>query len=316
MGKSDYSIEDLYKDIIKINNYFFEKKLKDGGTVLIVNEPIHDYCHYENNSGSGKCDGYYQMASSGVIHLLKNLKNNHKLEDDKLAEYAILWLNYKLNIFQKTKGTKLNDFYTNYIETNNDYNKEINGNDGLTYKDIINKKKDLMDMDIKEISHFNYPFSLLCYLYSMVYDAYTYCKFYSGFAKDLADSFIIRNKLPNNKEGSSYRKLLSTLSDDYNKLKDIYNRKKSCDFPSIPKIEYQKRPVVDSEQILGHTSEVTSSNSSILSTLIPGLSTFSVIPVFLGIAYKYSLFGVDKLFQRQYLRTKLKKVKKKMKLNI
>ncbi|SCL89167.1 Plasmodium variant antigen protein Cir/Yir/Bir, putative [Plasmodium chabaudi chabaudi] len=37
--------------------------------------------------------------------------------------------------------------------------------------------------------------------------------------------------------------------------------------------------------------------SSILNTLISGLSIFSVIPAFLGIAYKYSLFGIDKLFQ-------------------
>ncbi|CAD2112232.1 CIR protein PIR protein [Plasmodium vinckei] len=69
--------------------------------------------------------------------------------------------------------------------------------------------------------------------------------------------------------------------------------------------------------LLGHVSnsvsvsEFTPSNSSTSSKLIPVLSIFVVIPIFLGIAYKYSLFGVDKLFQRQYLRKKLKKVKKK-----
>ncbi|CAD2086703.1 CIR protein PIR protein [Plasmodium vinckei lentum] len=69
--------------------------------------------------------------------------------------------------------------------------------------------------------------------------------------------------------------------------------------------------------LLGHVgnsvtvSEFTSSNSSTSSKLIPVLSIFVVIPIFFGIAYKYSLFGVDKLFQRQYLRGKLKKNKKK-----
>ncbi|CAD2083964.1 CIR protein PIR protein [Plasmodium vinckei brucechwatti] len=324
MANPNYSIEGLYNDIITINGYFSEDK-KGQLTVNTKYGSIHDYCHYENNSG--KCNNYFEMASSGVIHLLKKLKDTHKLEDDKLAEYAILWLSYKLNQHSnhKNKSANLNDFYTKYIETNNDYNKKINGDGSPTYKEIINKKKDLMN--IKEIFHFDTPFSWLCYLYTMTKSEYWYCDFYLQHANSFADSFKLRYDKPNNKEGSSYRKLLSTISNDYGNLK-----KRCKKFPPLPELTPQKRPEEnlaqnpveipvknsgkDSGQILGHTSEATSSSSSILSTLIPGLSTFSVIPVFLGIAYKYSLFGIDKLFQRQYLRTKLKKVKKKMKLNI
>ncbi|CAD2106463.1 PIR protein CIR protein [Plasmodium vinckei brucechwatti] len=311
MANSDYSIEDLYGDINKIDDYFFENQ-NGRLTVQRKHGSIHEYCHYGNNSGQGKCDGYFQMASSGVIHLLKKLKNTHRLEYDKLAEYAILWLSYKLNIFQKTKGTKLNDFYTKYIKTNNDYNKKIkdNDSDSLTYMEIIDRNKDLMN--IKEISKFNNPFHILIYLYSMVYDEIALCNHYLPYAKTFANEFEKLNKDSNNIEKSLYNRMLSTLSYDYNKLKNIYGNKKCTGFPSLPELTPQKMDA----QPTALSSDVISSSSSISTTLIPSLSIFSIIPVFLGISYKYSLFGVDKLFQRQYIRKKLKKVKKKLKLNI
>ncbi|SCL84051.1 Plasmodium variant antigen protein Cir/Yir/Bir, putative, partial [Plasmodium chabaudi adami] len=74
-------------------------------------------------------------------------------------------------------------------------------------------------------------------------------------------------------------------------------------------------PAEGSEKLSAHTTalnpEATSSGSSIASKLIPALLIFA-IPLFLGIAYKYSLFGFDKRVQRQNLREKLKKIKKKM----
>ncbi|CAD2105466.1 PIR protein CIR protein [Plasmodium vinckei petteri] len=323
METSDDSIKDVYKDINKIDNYFYETN--DGN--LKVQEKhgsIHEYCHYGDTSGN--CNGYFEMTSSGVIHLLKMLKDNHKLEDDQLAEYAILWLIYKLNVQEKNGDMNLNNFYTNYIVKNKCYNDKIKDDPSLTYMKIIDKIKDLMN--IEEISKFNGPFSKLLYLYDMDYYDYEVCNRKSVYAKSFASEFENFNNDSNNIEGSLYNKMISTLSDDYNELKKIYHNKNCTSFPPLPEIEPKKNIAQNivgdrvedsgkgSEQILGHTSEVTSSSSSISNTLIPGLSVVSVIPVFLGIAYKYSLFGIDKLFQRQYLRTKLKNVKKKMKLNI
>ncbi|CAD2084066.1 CIR protein PIR protein [Plasmodium vinckei lentum] len=319
---ANYNINDVYKDINTINNYFSEEKV-GGSTIQRTNPIINKYCHYGNTSGNGNCRDYIQRASSGVIYLLKTLKDNYNLEYDKLAEYAILWLRYKLNQTAPYHNTKLNDFYTNHIEKNNDYNKKIkdDDNDSLTYKEIINKKNDLMN--IKEMTNFSYPFGILIYMYNATNANKLDCKKYSNSASQFAIRFKELNKDSNNIEGSSYNKILSTISNDYDNLK-----KKCNNFSSLPKIDPKKRPAqkyveipVDnsgkgSGQPTALSSEVTSSSSSILSTLIPGLSVVSVIPVFLGIAYKYSLFGVDKLFQRQYIRKKLKKVKKKMKLNI
>ncbi|CAD2084401.1 PIR protein CIR protein [Plasmodium vinckei lentum] len=299
-----YSIEDLYKEINTINGYFGEGDGGYGGTVEYTYGQIHKYCHYRNNSGKDDCQNYLEKASSGVIYVLKNLKEKYDLEYDKLAEYAILWLRYKLNQKAPYNNTKLNDFYTRHIEKNKYYNNKINENDGLTYKEIIDTKKELMD--IKEMTKFSYPFKILLLLYDKNSKNSGNCTNLDD-AKKFANEFEKLNKDSNHIENSSYNKIMSIISNDYSNLK------KKCDnFPSLPELNPQKIPV----QPTALSPEATSSSSSISTTLIPALSIVSVIPVFLGISYKYSLFGIDKLFQRQYLRTKLKNVKKKMKLNI
>ncbi|CAD2107787.1 CIR protein PIR protein [Plasmodium vinckei petteri] len=291
MSKSPYSIEDLYRDINTINGYFGEGDGGKGGRVEHFNNQIAQYCPYYSAFNDYYCMNYFQMARSGIIILLENLKK-YNLEYDKLAEYAILFLSYKLKQHSehKYKSAKLNDFYTNHIKNNNDYNKKIKGN-GPTYKEIINKNKDLMNNN--EISKFNGLFSILCKLYTECdkKKSYTNC---SNDAHDFAKNFENLNQDSNINGNTSYRKLLSTLSNDYDNFKINFAEKcNGCsDLPTLPEI---KTPP---------------------SKLIPVLSVFPVIPVFLGIAYKYSLFGVDKLFQRQYLRKKLKKITNKMKLNI
>ncbi|CAD2099516.1 CIR protein PIR protein [Plasmodium vinckei brucechwatti] len=274
-----YSIEDLYSVFNKIDRYFYENK--DGSE--FTHGSISKYCPYNSTFKSGVCFDYLRMASSGVINLLENLKDKNGLEYDKLAEYAILFLSYKLKQHSQHKSTNLNTFYANHIEKNEYYNKiEVNG---LTCKEIIDKKKDLMNTN--EISKFNGPFSILVLLYNEIKKRDVDCTKYSTKANEFADKFKELNNDSNINGNTSYRKLLSILSDDYNNLIN-----KCPNFQSLPEI---KTPP---------------------SKLIPVLSTIPVIPVLLGIAYKYSLFGIDKLFQRRYIRKKLKKVKKKLKLNI
>ncbi|VEV57122.1 CIR protein PIR protein [Plasmodium vinckei vinckei] len=317
MAQSNHTIKDVYNDIFTINDYFYETENGQLIDNTNSNDLIHKYCHYDNHSGNGKCNDYFQRVSSAIIHLLEMLKDKLDSKYDKLAEYAILWLSYKLNEKPKDKLTDLNKFYTQYIEKNNDYNKNINGDDNMTYKNIIDKKKYLMN--IKEISKFNDPFGMLLSLYYLINNKKLNCTNYLEKANEFADQFKNLNKDSNNTKDSPFIQILSTLSNDYENIKNIYHEKKSCEFPSLSKIEPKEIPVKNSEkgsgQSLGVTFEVTSSSSSILNTIIPGLSTFA-IPVFLGVAYKYSLFGIDKLFQRQYIRNKLKKTKKKMELNI
>ncbi|CAD2114498.1 CIR protein PIR protein [Plasmodium vinckei] len=293
-----YSIEDLYKEINTINGYF---GVQSGGYVVFSNRLIHIYCRYLDSAGYSR--DYLDMASSGVIYVLKTLKEKYNLEDDKLAEYAILWLRYKLNQKKPHYDTQLNEFYSKYIEKNKYYDEKIKGNGSLSYKEIIDTKKDLMN--IKKMTKFSYPFKILLFLYSEINKNIPNCTKHSGQAKEFVKEFEELKKDSNNIEDSSYNKMLSRLSDDYNNLKNKYN-KKSCNFPSLPQLTPKKsiaqdiveNPVGKSgqnslessangfEKLSVQTPEVTSSSSSISTTLIPTLSIFSIITVFLGISYK------------------------------
>ncbi|CAD2103348.1 CIR protein PIR protein [Plasmodium vinckei petteri] len=260
MAKPSYNINNVYKEISTIDGYFCEKK--DGSE--FANASIRKYCpNKSNGSEYGLCFSYLQMARSGVINLLKNLKEKYNFEDDKLAEYAILFLSYKLKQHSQHKSTNLSTFYTDHIEKNNDYNEKIKDN-GPTYKDIINTKKDLMNINTKEISKFNGPFSILVLLYNEIKKNNKDCTNLSQKANEFVQNFKELNEDSNINGNTSYRKLLSTLSNDYGNFKSYFAEKCShcSDLPTLPEI---KTPP---------------------SKLIPVLSTFSVIPVFLGIAYK------------------------------
>ncbi|KEG00237.1 hypothetical protein YYE_04905 [Plasmodium vinckei vinckei] len=281
-----------------------KNKSKDDKGQLVANtkckDLIHKYCNYGNHSGNGNCRDYLEMTSSSVIYLLKHLKDKYKLEYDKLAEYAILWLSYKLNKSKKNTFKNLNEFYTKYIEKNKCYNKKITDNDSMTYKEIIDTKKDLMDMNINEISKFNPLFHILFYLYYAIHDEYWDYTEYPKYAINFANKFEELSKNSNNIENSSYNKLLSTLSNDYDNLKNKCNYNKCTNFPSLPKIEPKKSLA----QTLEQASEATSSSYSILDTEIPGLSTFSVIPVFLVVAYKCKLLlEADRYFKGKDVNT-------------
>ncbi|CAD2097678.1 PIR protein CIR protein [Plasmodium vinckei brucechwatti] len=260
MAKSCSNIKDVYKEFNKIDGYFGEQTLSNGLKVERINGLIYYYCLNGKTIGKGNCNGYFDMASSGVMHLLKNLKDKNGLEYDKLAEYAILWLSYKLNKYKHNKFDKLNEFYTKYIENNKHYNEKIKIN-GPTYKDIIDNKKDLMNMNIKEILKFYEALKNLCNMYNKYNENNMDCKKCLEDANKFVVQFKELNKDSKNIDNISYSQMLSTLSNDYDNLKNIYDNK-CTNSPPLPMI---KTPP---------------------SKLIPALSTFSVIPVFLGIAYK------------------------------
>ncbi|SCL90630.1 Plasmodium variant antigen protein Cir/Yir/Bir, putative, partial [Plasmodium chabaudi adami] len=273
MENSSCDIEKVYREFATIDGYFYVAN-DDQFRVDTEHTSILQYCNYKNTSGTYNCNDYFQLAICSVIHLLKKYK--YKLEDDKLAEYVILWLSYKLNRHSKCSTTNLNDFYTNHIEKNEYYNKNIKDNDSITYKAIIDKIKDLMNT--KEISKFNSPFSILFYLYNAFHDKSVNCQQNLNLANKFVQNVEDLNKDSIDKENSSYNKLLSALSNDYNNLKNIYdnNYKNKCpNPPSFPELTPQKNSVGNSEQPTVLSPEATPSSSSILNTVIPVLSTFS-----------------------------------------
>ncbi|CAD2092908.1 CIR protein PIR protein [Plasmodium vinckei lentum] len=280
---------------VQSQNYTLKKSISD------------DYCPSTKEGEEDQCNSDNQKVTCafiGLVDFLNGIDNEKNIESDKLAEYAILWLSYKLNQKEQNSGIKLNDFYTNCIKTNVQYNEKIkNGKGNKTYKEFIDKKQYLMNIDIKDMSKFYEAFEILCKMYNTCNETSKKCTDCSQNAEDFAQKYNKLNEGSNDKS-NSYKNTLYNLSIDYNKLKKYLsdNCSDPSDISSFPEIEIAPGPF----EIIEATS------SSIASKLIPVLLIFSAIPVFLGIAYKYSLFGFDKRLHRQYLREKIKKIKREM----
>ncbi|SCL83744.1 Plasmodium variant antigen protein Cir/Yir/Bir, putative [Plasmodium chabaudi chabaudi] len=295
-------------------------KVDGDGIFVEYNNMFDAYCptnirmQDRKNDDEGQCSGYSETVISAFIQLQESFKSDNgqeKLEKDKLAQYAILWLSYKINK-HPIINYGIDDIYNNFAKYRywtSKYNK---------YIEQIKKY-----MNIKDMSKLYEAFILLCNMYTEIDANKSNCTKCSQKAHEFVKKFKILNDDSNNTEGSSYTQLLHTLSNDYDNLKKKCANCQSINLPTLPSIKpkkisppnsvesYGKTPIDNSVQV----SDVTTSNSSIASKLIPILLIFS-IPIFLGIAYKYSLFGFDKRLQRKYLKEKLKKIKKKINLNI
>ncbi|ETB56497.1 hypothetical protein YYC_05536 [Plasmodium yoelii 17X] len=262
--------------INEIDNYFVDDPKKTGepnSSDLLV-----FYCPDSN------CSSDEEKIISGFIMLLNTL-DDETIDGDILAEYAILWLSYRLN--QKTENvtTTLNEFYNFHIESNSQYEGNIS-TDNKIKKDVIEKKMKSMNIDIKDISNFYDAFKSLCNMYSEFDpEKNTECKTCLENAGELVEKYEkLKNALDINK-GSSYYQLLSSLSNDYKIFEHKYNAK--CSHIS---------PLVACPR-----SSVT---KNILITIA---IIFVAASILLGVSYKYSLFGFRKRSQKQKLREKLKK---------
>ncbi|SCL95896.1 Plasmodium variant antigen protein Cir/Yir/Bir, putative [Plasmodium chabaudi adami] len=295
-------------DAIKGIDDLIKVEVEGDGSISFTDEMLNVYCprnirgqHRKNEikGEKGQCFGYAESTISAFITLLETFKSDgyeENLEENKLAQYAILLLSYKMNQNHNISAG-INNIY-NMFHTNDYWN--------TNYNNYIEQIKKLMD--IKDVSKFYNLLKLLCDIYTELDDEATNCTNCLEEAKKFAEKYNELIEDSNNTEGSSYRKMLSALSTDYNCFKKKCNDNGCNDIPSLLSIHPTKKYVEFSVDI----SEATSSSSSIAGRLIPILSIFVAISLFLGIAYKYSLFGFDKRIHRQYLREKLKKIKKKM----
>ncbi|SCL84782.1 Plasmodium variant antigen protein Cir/Yir/Bir, putative [Plasmodium chabaudi adami] len=245
------------------------------------------------------CFALFEMFFKNSDSLMENAKNNINI-----AGYILVWLSYILSLKGNEGIKNINDFYEQYIKDKDKYTAKISGVTGYTsYQNLIDKYKELMTADNNYMSKLYPPLKSLCELYNGCIICESDCTNCLEKANDFAQKY---NELENsnNNESDSYKNILYSLSTDYNHLKRYLSEVcHSCHDTSFPNIEAPR----GSFQIF----EATSSSSSIASKLIPTLLVFA-ISVFLGIAYKYSLFGFDKRLHKQYLREKVKKIKKKM----
>ncbi|CDU17353.1 PIR protein [Plasmodium yoelii] len=212
---------------------------------------------------------------------------NHANSNMNVVAYIWAWLSYKLNQKPQNEINTLNDFYNMYIENSEKYKTSIEHvAEYNTYIELINKNKDLLNINFKDMSNFYKAFVLLCEMYNGLDSNNSDCSKYLVKANEFAKKYDDLNENYNNTKDSPYNKVLSTLSNDFNNFKNICKNAHSSNFPTLP--TYPRRLVIKN-------------------TLISIAFIFASVSILLGVSYKYSLFGFRKRSQKQHLREKLKK---------
>ncbi|CDU16024.1 hypothetical protein YYC_02362 [Plasmodium yoelii 17X] len=276
----------------------------------LTNNEYHEFKNgnFLNSYCNGvTCGTGLEKINAGCLFLFNKFFGNsgfsHKAKNNiNFVDYIMIWLIYMLSLKENSNKNSLKFFHTTYINSDLKYKSTVDHVEGCSnFKDIIEKRHTLTndDMDYKIISELYNAFKLLCEMYIDFDEKTSNCAKCSEKAKKFVEKYKKLIEDHNNTNGSSYNKILSTLSTDYDNLKNKCNGNSS--FPSI-----------ETMQSSGIISEDASSSSSIGNKLISVLSIFGAIAFLLGISYKYSLFGFRKRGQKQYLREKIKKIKKKM----
>ncbi|VTZ72763.1 PIR protein [Plasmodium yoelii] len=282
-----------------------------------------NYCP-NRDSGETECKTDLDKINAGCLWLFEqNIVNRistlSKDHSKVFIVYVMIWLDHMLNLKKNEKIKNLNDFYEGHIKNNTHYTKcnkknnnnyedcsnKLNDKTGYNnFKEFIEKNEYLMNIGINDMSKFYDAFKPLCNMYTELNANDASDKRYLKNAKEFVKKYDELNN-PNNTKDSAYYQVLSTLSSDYNNFKKYCddNNVDCNDIPLLPEIKTTNNPVQDS----GQKIEATSSSSSITNKLIPVLSIIVAIPIFLGIFYKYSLFGFRKRSQKQHLREKLTK---------
>ncbi|ETB60850.1 hypothetical protein YYC_02133 [Plasmodium yoelii 17X] len=284
---------------------------------------------------NGYCLWLFKQFYGDSINFLNNADDNMHI-----VTYILAWLSYKLN--QKTENgiTTLKDFYNKHMQNVNEYNTLIeNSTEYKTYIDLINKNKELMDINIKNMSTFYDAFKNLCKMYSELSNAKSKSDEYLEYVNQFAKNYnALINENINDTNDNLFKQVLYVALNDYNYIKSISNVESIRN--KFPELTKEKKATQDStifkeSQICEYSGDVPESRSKgevsesetdvsisnsgvsefetaistplIANKLIIVLSTLVAIPIFLGISYKYSLFGFRKRDQKQHLREKLKK---------
>ncbi|ETB63539.1 hypothetical protein YYC_00016 [Plasmodium yoelii 17X] len=258
---------------------------------------LNEYC-------TNKCEDPLDKISAGCLYLLNEFFKDDSAFDGVaknniyIVQYILIWLSYMLNLDKNEDHNIIDNFYNTYIKDSGKYTNNMQYIGRYKgYKDLIDGNNYFLSMDMSIISKLYDTFNTLCEMYNDIYTNNSNCAEYSEKASQFVETYK-KNIIDHNiTEDKPYFHVFLTLLIDYANLKN-----KCENFPYIPYI---------TNIISEHVSEVTSS-SSIVSKLIPILSILVAIAIFLGISYKYSLFGFRKRVQKQYLREKIKNIKNRM----
>ncbi|SBW38270.1 Plasmodium variant antigen protein Cir/Yir/Bir, putative, partial [Plasmodium berghei] len=251
----------ICRTFFALRNSFSNNLEVNGDYQFIMNQStLNGYC--TNN----KCSSNLEKINAGCLYLLNAFFKDSSVfssvakNNINIVEYIIMWLSYMLNLKKSEENiSTLKYFYDIYIKNHEKYTNPINGVDAYydSYKDIIDKKKDLINMNIKDISKFYDAFNTLCMIYIEFDEKSPNCNKYSGKAKEFVEKYKKLKEDSNITGNSSYNKLLSTLSNDYDNFKKKCSSVNCKDFPLLQEIKTTQPHVQSSKQIPEQTVETS-----------------------------------------------------------
>ncbi|SCL84258.1 CIR protein [Plasmodium chabaudi adami] len=286
-------------------NVVFDSKSQN---YTFKNEILNAYCPNK------KCDSESQKLSSSFIALLEYFKSidKEKLEKDKLAQYAILWFSSKIK--ENTKARHgINDIYNTIIKNNSWFSE---------HNESIDDKKDMMNFNFMHLKNLYELLKGICDTINKCIDSSNtkeciksankcadsyrrcltsfpweeghcnpYCsvlsnlkKDYENFRKDNSDKNLPELKPPEGRENcENYCKSLTR----------ILNAKESA-------IEGTKQVTTHEIGLLGQSRTLTSINNG---NKLPYIAIpFILIPIILGISYKYLTPVWRKMMKRKTMK--------------
>ncbi|VTZ80401.1 PIR protein [Plasmodium yoelii] len=300
----------------------FRDGLDESNQYRFTNNLFKKYCP------NGKCDKDLDKINAGCLSLFYEFFGKYGssfdtriYKDEALS--IMIWLGYILSLKSHEGINTLNDFYSMYIENDTKYTENnIIEQKHKNYKEIIDAIKEYMDIDISYMSKFYELLKLLCEM-NTAYTTNKSTEFSQHANKFVCEYGILLND-DKNIDNSTYSKVLRVVSNYYNNFENGRNfNNTEMKFPTLPtkkatkKVELESSEEIKTAEPSNETDKsniimtppisiTTISGSSLVNKIIPVLSIFGAIAFFIGISYKYSLFGFRKRSQK-HLRKKLKK---------
>ncbi|CDR19190.1 YIR protein, partial [Plasmodium yoelii] len=181
----------------------FPDELKNSGEYYFKGGSLNTY--FPNKKYGNDID----KINAGCLWLFKqfygslyNFSSNAN-ENMNIVTYIMTWVSYKLNQKKQDGITKFNEFYSRHIKNVDEYNNSIeDSTEYRSYIDLMNKKQELMDIDIKLMSKLYDLFKNLCKMYNDFSKKSNNRKNYIEYANKFADEYKkLFNDNDNNVEG-------------------------------------------------------------------------------------------------------------------
>ncbi|ETB61177.1 hypothetical protein YYC_02103 [Plasmodium yoelii 17X] len=157
----------------------------------------------------------------------------------------MIWLNYMLNLKNVNNINNINGFYTKYIESNTNFtncnkggkdcNSILKDKTGYNnFKEFIEANEYLLNIKFEDPSKVYDSFKLLCNMFYGVNAANPDSEEYLRIANQFVEKYKELNGDSDITEDSPYYQVLSTLSNDYNNIKNECRDCQYSNFPTLP----------------------------------------------------------------------------------